>query len=707
MSADRQAIPGVRIGSSDVLDLLDRHGVQCALVSGEGTVLWASRSLVENRGAEVIGGDCHGRLWRREADCIACGLADVLATGQPHRAWIPDARPGSGGQRRLLLQLKVSESEILEVVIDAGAAADDGYGLFRERVLSEGLRHVPTGVLLLDADLRVIGGNPAACALLGIADRELRGRGIAELFPDGAGVPAQLADLASGEVALDERELTIGVSGERRVVRLCVAAVPGPAGRVAGAVAVLTDMTRQRVLNEALSRKVAELSLLRETGLVLARTVRLDQVLRVILSAVVHPGGIGLDMAALFLVDEDKAMVRGRLARRRPAVEGPLAREVQGQDLEALAFGLPSPGDRAIESLVRRYVVPLERLQHPLVAALGMSRPLQLKPGAPELLIEPRIATLAEGAPLLLAPLFNQGKRLGVLVGSAVPGSSALDEDLLGLAAMVAATAAGAIERSRLHDELAQRLEDLREANSRLRNLQVQVLKAERMSAIGELAAEIVHQIRNPLSVIGGFSRRLSRALGPEDPRADDVRILMEEATRMEAILARIRQEVRLARAPAQEAVDPGEIVDAAVARYRDQALEHRVRLAARVEPGLPNVVGNRDILLEVLDNLLRNAIEAVGYRGKVTVRAQRLKEAVHLVVEDNGPGISPDRLDKIFEPFFTTKVGGTGLGLPLSKRLVAQCGGSLTADSRPGEGARFRIVLRPLQPGSPRDDEA
>jgi signal transduction histidine kinase len=71
----------------------------------------------------------------------------------------------------------------------------------------------------------------------------------------------------------------------------------------------------------------------------------------------------------------------------------------------------------------------------------------------------------------------------------------------------------------------------------------------------------------------------------------------------------------------------------------------------------------------------------------------------VHLVVEDDGPGIPGESIDRVFEPFYTTKVGGTGLGLPLSKRLVAQCGGSLTADSRPGEGARFRIVLRPLRP--------
>jgi signal transduction histidine kinase len=208
-----------------------------------------------------------------------------------------------------------------------------------------------------------------------------------------------------------------------------------------------------------------------------------------------------------------------------------------------------------------------------------------------------------------------------------------------------------------------------------------------------------VHQIRNPLSVVGGFSRRLARTISEDDPRRQDVRILLEETARMEVILERIRQDVRLARSPARDSVDPEELVRDAIARYRDLAREQQVTLVPAAEKDLPAVRVNREILLEVLDNLLRNAFDAIPEGGRVLVRAQRLKEAVHLVVEDDGPGIAPEHLERVFEPFYTTKVGGTGLGLPLSKRLVAQCGGSLTADSRPGEGCRFRIVLPAVTP--------
>jgi signal transduction histidine kinase len=169
----------------------------------------------------------------------------------------------------------------------------------------------------------------------------------------------------------------------------------------------------------------------------------------------------------------------------------------------------------------------------------------------------------------------------------------------------------------------------------------------------------------------------------------------------MESILERIRQDVRLARSPSMHSVDPRELLDAAVERYRNAAREQRIRLEMTSEPGLPPIRGSRDILLEALDNLIRNAFDAVPAGGSVVVSAKRLKEAIHLVVEDDGPGLTEEQISKIFEPFYTTKVRGTGLGLPLSQRLIRQCGGSLVADSRPGEGARFRIVMPAASAGS------
>jgi hypothetical protein len=694
--------------SQETLRELDRNGVHLALLGRDCRVRWASPALVASRGSGLIGSHCHEALWRREMDCRACGIERVFETGEPHRFWVPSTRPGTVGPRHLVIQVKVSDDEMLEAIVDTGTP-DQTFPdiMFRERVLLQGLRHVPVGVLLLDAAMRVVAANPAVLEMLQLGEDAIKGRQLEELLPPDS-LPAQgaeLGELLAAQSALEEREILLGQGRRRRVVLCSLAAVLGRNRAFAAAVAILTDISRERALNDALKRKVGELTLVQEISQVLARTARLEQVLRVVLAAVVHPGGLSLGTAALFLVEEREGVVRGRLARLRNADVRATGREALGLELESMALGPSSAADRVLETLVKRVEVRLDRSDHPLVAALQRNVPVLVEAGGDADAAEPRLTSIAGPGPVFLAPLLNQGRRLGVLLGAAGPGDPPLDEDRLSLAGLVAATGAGAIERSRLHDELAVRLEDLREAHARLRHLQGQLLREERLGALGDLAAEIVHQIRNPLSVVGGFARRLDRSLPDEDARKGDVAIVLEETQRMEAILERIRHDVRLARIPAKDAVDPEDLVRAAVARYQSLALDEQVLLRAAIEDELPAVQGSRDILLEVLDNLVRNALDAADQGGCVTVRALRLKDAVHLVVEDDGVGLSPEQLERVFEPFFTTKVGGTGLGLPLSRRLVAQCGGTLTADSRVGEGSRFRIVL-PLYTGAGRDEE-
>ncbi len=700
---------------SALLAALDAAGVQLAVIDATRRVAWASRSLVASRGAGLIGSTCRGRLLRRKLDCSGCRLEQVIADRRPHCTWVPETRPGSLGPRLLLFQAPLPGRQLLEVILDTGGPERPFPDqVFRERVLSAGLRHVPAGVVLLDAEMRVVAANPPAVTLLvppgddTLEERELalRGRQLDELLPPGV-LPARGKDLArllERRPTIEGIEAVFGEGASRRVFQFSLASVPGPDGRLAAAVAILVEITRERAYREALSRKIAQLGLLQEVSRVLARTARLDQVLGVVLAAMVHPAGLGLSSAALFLVDPRRGVLRGRMARRRPGIEGTSSFEDLGERIEALAFQQPFPEDRVLETMVRRVVVPLDRRDHPLVRALAEGSPRPFAAGGPADVIEPRLAGFLGPEPAWLVGLRGQSEGLGVLCGTLPPGPDR-EEDLPGLLGLLAASAAGAIQRSRLHDELAQRLEDLRVAHERTRHLQRKLLEEERLSAIGELAAEIVHQIRNPLSILGGFARRLARAIPEDDPRREDVAIIVEEASRMEMILERIRQEVRVARSPAEEAVDVAGLVADAVARYRELAAEQGIELVAEVEEGLPAVRGGREILLEVLDNLLRNAFDAVGEGGRVAVEARRLRDTVHIVVEDNGPGLSPEDIEKVFEPFYTTKAGGTGLGLPLARRLVAQCGGSLTAGGRPGEGSRFRVVLPLADAGRVKED--
>jgi signal transduction histidine kinase len=128
------------------------------------------------------------------------------------------------------------------------------------------------------------------------------------------------------------------------------------------------------------------------------------------------------------------------------------------------------------------------------------------------------------------------------------------------------------------------------------------------------------------------------------------------------------------------------------LARY--PAPPGRVTLVSEVEPGLPAVDADRDQLLQVLLNLVANALDAAPAGGRVTVAARRDGDGIALCVTDDGPGIAAADLPRVFEPYFTTKAGGTGLGLAIAQRIAEEHAGQLEVASAPGAGATFTLRL-------------
>jgi PAS domain S-box-containing protein len=255
------------------------------------------------------------------------------------------------------------------------------------------------------------------------------------------------------------------------------------------------------------------------------------------------------------------------------------------------------------------------------------------------------------------------------------------EEELL---TAVAKTLAGIIERRKAEQER----ETLRE---RL-NL------AEKLSALGRLTANVAHEIRNPLTSLGGFARRLEKKLPPESKERKYVGIIVSEVARLEKIL---RSVLTFSRGggvtPRPE--DVNALLDEALASFELLSRERSVRIE-RAYGALPQVMLDRDKFREVLQNLFSNAMDAMPKGGALTVvtKAEVVHEAPLLSVRisDTGRGIPEDQLRLIFEPFFTTKVleQGTGLGLAISKKIVEDHGGSIGVESVVGRGTTFVIFL-------------
>jgi signal transduction histidine kinase len=234
-----------------------------------------------------------------------------------------------------------------------------------------------------------------------------------------------------------------------------------------------------------------------------------------------------------------------------------------------------------------------------------------------------------------------------------------------------------------------------------------QLVRSERLVAVGKMAAMITHEVRNPLSSIGLNTELLEEELAELPPeRADEARALCRaiytEVDRLTAITEEYLQFARLPK-PKLQSESLNHIVDDLVRFEREQLALRGVSLESELAGGLPNVLVDDSQVRQALLNLIRNgadAVEEIG-GGSVTVvtSAGEGDQFVEVTVVDDGPGISEELVPKVFDPFFSTKDGGTGLGLALTHQIIQENGGSIRVKSTPGHGARFVVSLPVASP--------
>jgi signal transduction histidine kinase len=244
--------------------------------------------------------------------------------------------------------------------------------------------------------------------------------------------------------------------------------------------------------------------------------------------------------------------------------------------------------------------------------------------------------------------------------------------------------------QAELEARIGERTRELQEAQARL-------LHQEKMAAFGLLAAGIAHEVGNPLTSISTLTQMLQRRDG--DAYTQEKLALVNG--QLQRIQLTLRELVNFSRPASTERTrfTLAEILDEAlnIAKYYKRTKGRA--LAARVPADLPPLHGIRDQLVQVFLNLVLNAIDATARGGSIALHAERRGDVALVVVEDDGAGITPEDAARVFEPYFTTKRHGTGLGLFVTRKLVAEHGGTVDFESQPGRGTRFRIRL-PLDTG-------
>jgi two-component system sensor histidine kinase HydH len=288
-----------------------------------------------------------------------------------------------------------------------------------------------------------------------------------------------------------------------------------------------------------------------------------------------------------------------------------------------------------------------------------------------------------------LVPLFAYGQQLGLLVLSrATEPFSVATLKLLNTAGRQLALA---VENSRL-------FADLQMSYRQLMDAQEELIKSERLAALGGLSATMAHEIRNPLATIFSALSQIRKHTEMSGDSATLLEIAEEEALRLNRMVGGLLEFAR-PKMPRFEDVRPLEVVNEVIgATLNGEDFPDGVEI--EVSPGAENILTKLDpeLLKRSLQNLMANALAAIeSDKGKITVEVQKTDQEGEIIitVSDNGCGIAADVKHSVFEPFFSTQPSGIGLGLPIVRRIVEDHRGSVEIDSEEGIGTTVKLLFR------------
>ncbi len=436
-------------------------------------------------------------------------------------------------------------------------------------------------------------------------------------------------------------------------------------------------------------------------------SVELDDVLQAILVGITAGEGLGFNRAFLALFDQDHQNLRGRLAI------GPSSREEAGRVWEEIKVrelhlvdiiknfkNVRHDAHQEVNRIIRKLSIPANAADHILIRACAERKSILVQHGQEQdhSPVCPELMALLQEDSFIVMPLFSPSQSLGVLIADHfITGRTISTGDITDLE-LFASQASLAIEHSFLYTNELHKRQELEAVTQELEKNKNLLVDAERYAAMGHMAAQLVHAIRNPITSIGGIARRLVRKVS--DPAMLKSLILMaQDAAKIESTLDELFNFVIEDSAEKKNQPLYPLIRKSIMLLYgtmKSQGIRYTLHL---VEPD-PCLFMDAQKIREMLLHLLRNAVESMPDGGSLFVDVKQEAEAIVIIIADSGTGIVNANLTKVADPFFTTKVYGTGMGLTLVKKIIAEHQGSLSLKAGPVSGTVATVSL-PIHGGS------
>ncbi|MCC6849375.1 MAG: GAF domain-containing protein [Deltaproteobacteria bacterium] len=446
-------------------------------------------------------------------------------------------------------------------------------------------------------------------------------------------------------------------------------------------------------------------------------TTELEGLVHAILTCVTAGPGLGFNRAVLFLPSE-----RGDELVATMAI-GPATVEEARETWTRLATERPSLGEllrrtdwrrrSGLSALVEGLTIPLapardaaaERTTNPLAEAYRAGQVRKLADAHTLDELPARFREAFAGTEVVCVPLPAKERAIGLLVADNAFNREPITEERIQLLELLARLAGLALDNARMYQQVQAQAEALQRALDELERTHERLLHNERLATVGAVIARVGHEIRNPLTTIGGFARTLGARPSDMERVARGAGIIVDEVEKLEVLLKEML-DFTSPHPPSLRPTDLNQVVASFAEVHRDGLTPHRVRLVLDLAPRLPEIHADARQLQRACLNLWRNAVQAmeegpVDRERTLTIRTTRGDDDVCLVVEDSGPGIPEDVATRMFTPFFTTKHHGTGLGLAVVRKIVDDHGGAIEVRNGQRGGAAFRITL-PIRRSAP-----
>jgi signal transduction histidine kinase len=350
---------------------------------------------------------------------------------------------------------------------------------------------------------------------------------------------------------------------------------------------------------------------------------------------------------------------------------------------------VPLVGYHVPKDLLGKAEAATLRVDDPFLAKVGgLATPVTATDGQTQPWSDGALTPLIEHKSLLIQPIRWKGELIGAFSVLWLREAHRFTPEELRLTEGIALQGALAVENSRLYAGVKQQMTELKQT-------QAQLVQSTKLAAIGELAANIAHEINNPLTTVLGFASFIAERLKPEDPMREELTLIQDEASRARDIVRDLLQFSRQ-RDFMPETASLNQVLEQVITMVRRQGAFGSVTVNEQYAPDLPGAELDVSRIKQVFLNIINNAVYVMPNGGSLTVRTAADSRGVRVDFEDTGPGIAPEHRDRIFDPFFTTKpeVSGTGLGLSVSLGIVQSHGGTIDVQSELGKGTTFSVIL-------------